>query len=104
MFLSHTDLSLSLAHLLARFHSFSLSLKSINVSLGENFFKRHNTLKKTEKKVGSDMPGARTPSPTAGLPAQGSSARNISTHNFRLQKPAGIESAEETAGASSSSS
>ena len=37
-------------------------------------------------------------------PAQDSSARKISPHNFWLQKPAGIESVEETAGTPSSSS
>ena len=37
-------------------------------------------------------------------PAQGSSARKISPHNFWLQKPLGIESVEETTGVPSSSS
>ena len=44
------------------------------------------------------MLGARSPSPTPGPPAQDSSARKISPHNFWLQKPVGIESVEETAG------
>ena len=47
---------------------------------------------------------ARSPSPKAGPPAQGPSGRNVSPHNFQLQKPAGIESVEETSGAPSSSS
>ena len=42
--------------------------------------------------------GARTPSPTPGLPIQGSSVRRTSPHNFWLQKPAGIESVEENSG------
>ena len=37
-------------------------------------------------------------------PAQDSSARKISPHNFWLQNPVGIESVEETSGAPSSSS
>ena len=48
--------------------------------------------------------GVRSSSPTLGPPAQGSSARKISPHNFWLQTPAGIESVEEAAGAPSSSS
>ena len=47
--------------------------------------------------------GVRIPSPTPGPPAQGSSDRKISPHNFWLQKPAGIESVEETSAVSSSS-
>ena len=43
--------------------------------------------------------GARSPSLTPGPPAQGSSARKTSPHNFWLQKPAGIETVEESAGA-----
>ena len=37
-------------------------------------------------------------------PAQDSSARKISPHNFWLQKPVGIESVEEPSGAPNSSS
>ena len=44
--------------------------------------------------------GARNPSPTTGPPAQGSSARKVSPHNFLLQKPAGTKLVEETARAS----
>ena len=44
--------------------------------------------------------GVRVP----GLPAQDSSARKISSHDFWLQKPAGIELVEEAAGTLSSSS
>ena len=43
-------------------------------------------------------------SPTPVPPAQDSSARKVSPHNFWLQNPAGIESVEETSGAPSSSS
>ena len=46
----------------------------------------------------------RSPRPTSGPPAQDSSARKISPHNFWLWKPAGIELVEEAAGAISSSS
>ena len=45
----------------------------------------------------------RSPRPTLGPPAQESIGRKISHHNFWLQKPAGIESVEEAAGALSSS-
>ena len=48
--------------------------------------------------------GMKCPSSTAGPQAQGSSARKTSPHNLWLQKPEGIESVEETAGAPSSSS
>ena len=40
--------------------------------------------------------------PNTRPPAQRSSARKISPHNFWLQKPVGIESVEETSGAPSS--
>ena len=40
----------------------------------------------------------------ASPPAQDSSARKISPHNFGLKEPAGIESVEEAAGALTSSS
>ena len=39
-----------------------------------------------------------------GTSAQGSSSRKISSHNFWLHKPVGIELVEETAGAPSNSS
>ena len=45
--------------------------------------------------------GARNPRPTSGCPAQDSSVRKISPHNW-LQKPAGTESVEEAVGALSS--
>ena len=51
---------------------------------------------------GMDILGAKSPRPTPGPPAQDSRARKISPHNFWLQKPVGIESVEETAGAPSS--
>ena len=44
------------------------------------------------------------PSHTPVPPAQGSSAWKISSHNFWMQKPVGIELVEQTAGASGSSS
>ena len=46
------------------------------------------------------------PAPHQAPPAQGSSARKVSPHDFWLQKPAGflIESVEETSGAPGSSS
>ena len=47
------------------------------------------------KKIGRDISGARSHSPIPGSPAQGSSAWNISPHNFWLQKPEGIKSVEE---------
>ena len=40
--------------------------------------------------------------PIPGPPAQGSSVRKLSPHNFRLRKPVGIELVEEAAGAPSS--
>ena len=46
----------------------------------------------------------RSPNPTSGPPAQGSSVRKINPHNFWLHKPAGIQLVEETSGAPSSSS
>ena len=49
-----------------------------------------------DKNFGRDISGVRSPSPTPGPLAQSSSARKISLHNFWLQKPAGIESVEET--------
>ena len=56
------------------------------------------------QKFGRGILGVRSPSPTPGPTAHSSSARKISPHNFWLQKPVGIESVEETAGAPSSSS
>ena len=56
------------------------------------------------QKFRRDISGSRSPSPTPGLPAQGSSARKISPHNFWLQKSVRIESVEENSGVSSSSS
>ena len=41
---------------------------------------------------------SKEPSPITDCPAQGSSARKISPHNFWLQKSAGFESVEETSG------
>ena len=55
-------------------------------------------------KFGRDISEAKSPSHTSGPPAQGSSARKISPHNFWLQKPVGIEWVEEPAGAPRSSS
>ena len=55
-----------------------------------------------KKKFKKDISGAKSTSPTPGTPAQGSSARKISLHNFWLQKSMGIELVEETAGAPSS--
>ena len=54
-------------------------------------------------KFGRGTSGVRGPSPTPGPAAQGSSARKTSPHKFRLQKPAGIESVEETSGDRSNS-
>ena len=54
--------------------------------------------------LGRDFSGARSPSSIPGTPAQDSSARKITLCNFWLQKPAGIESVEETSGVPSSSS
>ena len=45
-----------------------------------------------DKYSGGDISGARSPSPTPGPPAQGSSARKISQYNFWLQKPVEIVS------------
>ena len=56
------------------------------------------------QKFGRGILGVRSPSPTPGPPAHSSSARNISPHNFWLQKPAGIELVEETSGIPRSSS
>ena len=56
------------------------------------------------EKFGRNILGVTSLSPTPGTPAQGSSARKISPHNFWLQKPAWIESVEETFGAPSISS
>ena len=55
-------------------------------------------------KFGRDISEAKSPSHTSGPPAQGSSARKISPHNFWLQKTVGTESMEEAVGALSSSS
>ena len=41
-------------------------------------------------KIRRDTSGARDPSPTQDHPAQGSSARKISPHNFWGQKPGGV--------------
>ena len=49
------------------------------------------------QKFGRDILGARSPTPTPGSPAQDSSARKISPHNFWLQKLVEIELVEETA-------
>ena len=57
-----------------------------------------------EYKFERDIMGVRSPRPAPGPPAQDSSARKISPHNFWLQKPVGIESVEKAAGAISSSS
>ena len=54
-------------------------------------------------KFGRDISEAKSPSHTSGPPAQGSSARKISPHNFWLQKLVGFESVEETSGAPSCS-
>ena len=51
-----------------------------------------------------DITGVKSPNPTRGPPAQDSSARKVSPHNFWLQKPRGFDSVEETSGAPSSSS
>ena len=51
-----------------------------------------------------DILGMRSPSPTTGPPAQGTSARKIRPPYFWLQKPVGIELMEETSGVPSSSS
>ena len=55
------------------------------------------------QKLRMDTSRARSPSPTADLPAQGSSAREITPHNIWLQKPVVIELVEEISGAPSSS-
>ena len=49
-------------------------------------------------KNSGDILRAGSPSPAQGPPAQASSARKISLHNFWLQKPGGIELVEETSG------
>ena len=46
--------------------------------------------------------GAKSPSLTPGFPAQGSSARKISSHNFWLEKAVGIELVKEASGAPNS--
>ena len=46
----------------------------------------------------------KSPSPTPGPPAQGSSARKISPHDFWLQKRVGIEPVREASRVPSSSS
>ena len=57
-----------------------------------------------DKNLGRDILGARSPSPTTGPPAQGTSARKIRPPYLWLQKPVGIELMEETSGVPSSSS
>ena len=56
-----------------------------------------------DKNSGGITGVTRSPSATPGPPAQGSSARKISSPKFWLQIPVGMESVEETSGAPNSS-
>ena len=55
-------------------------------------------------KIGIDVSGVKDLSSTPDHPAQGSSARKITPHNFWLQKLVGVGVAEATAGFSGISS